>query len=87
MQTPDQIKKLEKVSEELKQRAKQLQQATEVKFPFLFVGLSTFGLVSTFYGFEKVIDSVPFFQENPEMVLVVGVVTLITTGGLYKKLN
>ena len=57
------------------------------RFPLLFVLMSSFGLVATFYGFEKVIDQIGFFDSNPLMILFVGVVVLIITGSLYKKLN
>lgn len=57
------------------------------KFPLLFVLLSSFGLVATFYGFEKVIDSVPILQNNPIWILAVGLLALWITGSLYKKLS
>ena len=66
---------------------KHLRDSTFKKFPFLFVSLSTFGLVATLYGFEKVIDQIDFFSDNPLMVLMVGVLTLALTGTLYKKLS
>lgn len=56
------------------------------KFPVLFLLLSTFGLVATFYGFEKMIDTMPVFHENPAILLLCGLGTLIITGSLYKKL-
>lgn len=56
------------------------------KFPILFLLLSSFGLVATFYGFEKVIDTIPLFHENPSILLLCGLATLIVTGSLYKKL-
>jgi hypothetical protein len=57
------------------------------RFPLLFVLLSSFGLVATFYGFEKVIDQIDFFSKYPSMVLVTGIIVLIITGSLYKKLK
>jgi hypothetical protein len=60
-------------------------ESTFKRFPVLFTLLSAFGLVATFYGFEKVIDSFGF-STNPWAVLVLGLVVLIFTGSLYKKL-
>lgn len=57
------------------------------RFPLLFTLLGTFGLVATFYGFEHLIDKVDLFSDNPFILLGVGVVTLIFTGTLYKKLG
>jgi len=57
------------------------------RFPLAFTLLGAFGLVATFYGFEHVIDQIPFLVENPAILLAVGVGTLIGTGTLYKKLS
>lgn len=87
--------------EELKQREKDLlarekalaqrisnrQQLVFDKFPLLFTILGAFGLVATYYGFERLIDKVDFFSENPAALLLTGLATLVFTGGLYKKLQ
>lgn len=57
------------------------------RFPLLFTLLGTFGLVATFYGFEHLIDKVALFSENPFILLGMGVLTLVFTGTLYKKLG
>jgi len=44
-------------------------------------------LVATLYGFEKVIDRIDFFTAYPEVLLLIGLVTLAGTGTLYKKLR
>lgn len=56
------------------------------RFPLLFTLLSAFGVVATTVGLEKLIDRVDFFSRNPYFVLVAGLVTLLITGTLYKKL-
>lgn len=57
------------------------------KYPLVFALGATFGLVSVLYGFEKIIDKIPLFENNPWILLVTGVTVLIVTGSLYKKLN
>ena len=81
------IKKLEAMGGSMKGRFTNLRDSAFSRFPIIFVLLSSFGLVATFYGFEKVIDQVPFFLENPSMILVTGIATLVLTGSLYKKLR
>lgn len=81
------VKKLEEMGGSLGGQVKNLRDSTFSRFPILFVFLSTFGLVSTLYGFEKVIDQIPFFEAHPFMVLVTGIVTLGITGSLFKKLR
>jgi uncharacterized membrane protein YhaH (DUF805 family) len=81
------IRKLDAMGGSLTGQAKRFRDSAFSRFPVLLVFLSTFGLVSTFYGFEKVIDQIHFFEENPSMVLVTGIITLAITGSLFKKLN
>jgi uncharacterized membrane protein YhaH (DUF805 family) len=81
------IKKLEEMSGSVTIHAKRFRDNAFSRFPILLIFLSTFGLVSTFYGFEKVIDQIEFFEKNPLMVLVTGIITLVITGSLFKKLN
>ncbi|MCB9815291.1 hypothetical protein H6785_01795 [Candidatus Nomurabacteria bacterium] len=81
------IKKIEKISESLTGKFSTVRDSAFARFPMIFVLLSSFGLVATFYGFEKVIDQIPYFNENPHMILMTGVVVLVLTGALYKKLN
>lgn len=57
------------------------------RFPLIFTLLGSFGLVATFYGFESVIDEVAIFRDNPYLLLGTGLVILILTGSLYKKLQ
>jgi hypothetical protein len=57
------------------------------RFPILFTLLGAFGLVATFYGFERLIDQVDLFHDNPWILLGTGLLTLAGTGTLYKKLQ
>ncbi len=57
------------------------------RFPLLFTLLGAFGLVATFYGFEGIIDNIDFLADRPVTLLAVGVITLMLTGSLYKKLG
>lgn len=59
----------------------------EAKFPLISGLLITFGFVATLYGFEKLIDRVDLFVNNPWILLVIGITTLTATGAAYKKLN
>ena len=53
--------------------------------PVLMPLLGAFGLVSTFYGFEKLLDRT-FLVEQPTLLLALGVSLLLFTGVFYKKL-
>lgn len=56
------------------------------RFPLLFTLLGAFGLVATFYGFEAILNKIQFLADNPFLLLGTGILTLILTGTLYKKL-
>ncbi len=57
------------------------------RFPLAFAIIATFGLVSTFYGFEKIIDRIDLLANNPWILLATGLTTLGITGAALRKLN
>jgi hypothetical protein len=57
------------------------------RYPMTFALIGTFGLVSTFYGFEKLIDSVQLFVNHPWILLILGIGTLSVTGLALRKLS
>jgi len=81
------IKKIEQSTQDASKRAKKYRNSAFNRFPMVFVLLSSFGLVATFYGFEKVIDEIPLFVDHPRLILFTGILTLVITGSLYKKLT
>lgn len=81
------IRKLEEMGGSFSGRAKQFRDSTFSRFPAVFLLLSSFGLVATFYGFEKVIDRIDILVHNPHLLLGLGIATLLLTGTLYNKLK
>lgn len=81
------INKLTETEKAVVQKLAQKKQNVLDRFPLLFTLLGTFGLVATFYGFEHLIDKSEILNENPLILLGVGVTTLVFTGTLYKKLG
>lgn len=57
------------------------------RFPTMFLLAVTFGVSATVYGFERLIAMVPYLHDRPILILVVGILVLIVTGQLYKKLG
>ena len=57
------------------------------RFPVMFSLLTTAGVATTFYGFEKLVDEIPLLSKNPSLMLIVGISILVFTGTLYKKLS
>jgi hypothetical protein len=56
-------------------------------YPLTFALVGTFGLISTFYGFEKLIDKVSLFADQPWILLIIGLATLSATGLALRKLG
>jgi uncharacterized membrane protein len=56
------------------------------RFPLFFTLMGAFGLVATTDGFQRLMGKIPFFANNPYVTLIVGLVILLITGTLYKKL-
>ena len=75
------------VEKEFEERVVHYQKNAIERFPFLFLGLSTFGGVAVFYGFEKIIDRTPYLADNPFGILIAGFLILLFTGALYRKLK
>lgn len=57
------------------------------RFPLLFTLLATFGVVATFYGFQGILEKIPLLSRDPYISLAVGILILVLTGKLYKKLG
>jgi hypothetical protein len=66
---------------------KKQRRSASIKHPLAFTILGAFGLVTTFYGFEHVLDNIPLLKNNPVVMLGTGLLLLIVTGSLYKKLG
>jgi len=71
---------------QLSHKIDERRQAVFTRFPLVFTLLGAFGLVATFYGFERLIDSTAL-ADSPWLLLGTGVLTLILTGTLFKKLQ
>lgn len=56
------------------------------KFPILFTLLVTFGVSSVIFGFERILSEIVYLNNNPSIMLIIGVCILVVTGTLYKKL-
>ena len=57
------------------------------RFPTVFLLLVTLGFTATITGLEQLLLQVSFLQNNPFVVLIIGLVLLVLTGTLYKKLG
>ena len=87
LKNKQEIERLDKRTNKIYELVKNYHTSVFERFPLLFSVLGSIGLALTFYGFEKVIDELPFFADRPEIVLVSGLVILLITGTMYKLLD
>lgn len=76
-----------KAEEKLIEKAVEKRLLAQKRFPLLITLLATFGLISVFYGFEKMIDRVHLFVNHPWILLILGLLLLGVTGRVYQKLD
>lgn len=81
------MKKHENIITKEEKAAIKLRDNFGTKFPWAFALAGGFGVVATFYGFEKLIDKVDLFTNNPWILLLTGIITLAITGSFYNKLK
>lgn len=89
--TKTQLEKLElrieaqeaKILRSLREERKLVQQ----KFPLPYAFLAFFGFVSTWAGLYKIIQEVEFLNENPIVLIILGLSILVITGAAYRKLG
>jgi hypothetical protein len=75
------------VDDKIIEKARAKRESIAERYPMTFALVGTFGLVSTFYGFEKMIDRVHLFVHHPWILLILGIGTLSVTGLALRKLS
>lgn len=81
------VREVDGVAHKVEQTTVKFRKGVLDRFPFLVIGLSTFGLVAVLYSFEQVIAMIPVLADNPVYVFLLGIGALGITGTLYKKLQ
>lgn len=64
-----------------------IRQSAFRRFPTIFLLLTTFGVATTFYAFERLVGKWEYLYERPWLILIIGLSALVLTGKLYKKLG
>lgn len=57
------------------------------RYPLLFSFLVVFGVVALMHGFDAIIEYIPYLNDHPAIVFLIGLVILVATGSLYKRLD
>ena len=81
------MKKQKNIIQREEEQVFRLRKTYAQKYPALFALAGTFGFVATLYGFEKLIDKIDLFVNNPWILLATGIGILLVTGAFYNKLQ
>ena len=57
------------------------------RYPLLFTMLVIFGAVMISEGMKELVSEISFLHDHPFVMMLVGILVLIVTGTLYKKLK
>lgn len=87
MNIKDPIHSVEKIVKEVHDTTSKYTEPVLSRYPLVFSFLVVFGVGMTLKGFERIVDQIPFFKENPLFLFLLGIGILTFTGSLYKWLN
>lgn len=83
----DPLEHIEKVTRKTDEYMGEKTRTVFGKYPVTFSFLVLFGVISVLHGFEDIINRIALFSDHPVLVFILGLVILIFTGSLYKRLD
>lgn len=83
----DPLHQIEQLTKKTNRLMESRTQTVFKKYPVTFSFLVLFGVISVLHGFEDLINKTPFLNNRPFLVFIIGIIILILTGSLYKKLD
>ena len=83
----DLLKKVEELTSRLNDLFGQKSRPLLTRYPLVFTLLVIFGAIMISEGMRGILAEVVFFQIHPLVMLGIGILILILTGTLYKKLK
>jgi len=83
----DLLKKVEELTAKLNQLFSEKGKSVFSRYPLSFALLVIFGATMVSQGIKDLLLEIPFFKNQPLTMLLIGMIILILTGTLYKKLE
>jgi len=83
----DPIQQMEEMVKEVHDSAKKYTQPVLRRYPLVFAFLIVFSISAISDGFRLFADDISLFREHPTILIVIGVLSLLLTGKLYKSLE
>lgn len=83
----DPIQKAENLVREVHNGAGKYTKPVLKRYPLLFSFLLVFSAAAILDGFRMLSEQIEIFEKHPSLLIIIGVVTLVLTGTLYKSLD
>jgi len=83
----DLLKKIEELTARINQVFSAKGKPVFSRYPLTFALLVVFGVTMVSSGIKELLAEIPFLQNQPFTMLALGLIVLIITGTLYKKLD
>jgi hypothetical protein len=87
MDTIDPLKQAEDVLKGIHTETRRQFRPLYRKYPTLFLLLITFSVAAIFHGLDVFMSQFAFFNSNPLLLVLAGIIGLFITGSLYKRLG
>lgn len=87
MENKDPLQKVEQIVKSVHDNTSKYTSPVLHKYPLLFAFLVIFSAVAIMNGFNTLVDNITYFNENPVVLILIGVTILALTGKLYKWLE
>jgi len=83
----DPLHEVEQVTMRMNDLMEKRTQGVFNKYPLTFSFLVLFGVMSVLHGFDNIIFKIPLLNDHPVFIFIFGLIILIFTGSLYKRLQ
>jgi hypothetical protein len=83
----DLLKKVEELTGKLNQTFEEKGKSVFSRYPLTFALLVVFGVTMVSQGVKDLLFRITFLKNEPLIMLFAGIIVLLITGTLYKKLN
>ena len=83
----DLLKKVEGLTSKINQLFGDKGKSVFSRYPLTFALLVVFGVTMVSQGIKEILIKIPFLENAPLAMLGIGLIVLIITGTLYKKLD
>jgi len=83
----DPLRHIELLTEKINEMVNKKGRSAFARYPITFALLALFGIITLSEGAKEILRSIGILSDNPWYSILIGLIILIFTGTLYKKLD